>query len=244
MLTIQKEFAMTSLERVATILQHKEADRIPVYPLINSISRNYQGIDYPLWSQDMDQCAKSIIQATDDIGVDVICSLIDLSVEAADFGQKIKYPEQDAAHPDLNHRLLNGLGEMRSLEPVDPTVTPRMSGHINLCKTLVDLRGTTHPVVAFVFGPLGILSMLRGQSELFMDMIDDPGAVHSALEAISDTLGRYCRELVKTGVHAVMFDTLFASQSILSKEMWDEFEGPPGFLALQKRTSVRNAEMK
>ncbi|MDC7232894.1 MAG: uroporphyrinogen decarboxylase family protein [Spirochaetales bacterium] len=217
---------MTSLERVATILQHKEADRVPVYPLINSISRNYQNINYPTWSMDIDKCAQSIISATDDIGVDVICSLIDLSVEAADFGQKIIYPEHDAAHPALDNRLLPDIGSLKTLQPIDPTRTPRMSDHIRLCQTLMNERGTTHPVVAFVFGPLGILSMLRGQSEIFMDMIDDPSAVHDALSAITETLVIYCKELMKTGVHAVMFDTLFASQSILSKEMWDEFEGP------------------
>jgi hypothetical protein len=28
---------MTSLERVSMILQHKEADRVPVYPLLNGL---------------------------------------------------------------------------------------------------------------------------------------------------------------------------------------------------------------
>ena len=217
---------MTPLERVATIVQHKEADRVPVYPLINSISRTYQNINYPTWSVDIDQCAKSIIKATDDIGVDVICSLIDLSVEAADFGQEIVYPEHDAGHPAIDNRLLKSLEDMKKLNPINPEKTPRMSDHIKLCRTLVEQRGKTHPVVAFVFGPLGILSMLRGQSTLFLDLLDDPSAVHQALEAITETLMQYCRALMSTGVPAVMFDTLFASQSILSKEMWDEFEGP------------------
>lgn len=48
-----------------------------------------------------------------------------------------------------------------------------MSGHIQLCDRLVKSKGADVPVVAFVFGPLGILSMMRGQSHMFMDLWDD-----------------------------------------------------------------------
>lgn len=35
---------MNSIERVTKALKHQEADHVPVYPLINSISRNYLGL--------------------------------------------------------------------------------------------------------------------------------------------------------------------------------------------------------
>ena len=217
---------MTSLERVSLILQHKEADRVPVYPLINSISRNYTGIDYARWCQDTELCAESIIKATEDIDVDVVCSLVDLSVEAADFGQRIEYPKNEAARPHHTDRLIKTIDDYKKIEPINPRKTPRMSEHIKLCDLLVKAKGKEKPVVAFVFGPLGILSMLRGQQNMFMDVLDDPDAMRGALEAITDTLMEYVTALMETGVHAVMLDTLFASQSIMSKEMWDDLEGP------------------
>ena len=217
---------MTSLERVATILQHKEADRVPAYPLINSISRQYCGIDYPTWSTDARLCAESILRATDDIGVDVLCTLQDLSVEAADFGQPVHYPPNDAAHPDMNQRLIGDMEDYAKIAPINPRKTPRMSGQIELCKYLMDARGAEMPVVSFIYGPLGVLSMMRGQSEMFVDCLDDPDALHPALAAITDTLVEYCAAVIETGVHAIMFDTLFGSQSIMSKQMWRELEGP------------------
>ena len=60
---------------------------------------------------------------------------------------------------------------------------------------------------------------------MFVDMYDEPETVKKAVENITETLMEYCKALMETGVHAIMFDTLFASQSILSKDMWDEFEG-------------------
>ncbi len=217
---------MTSLERVALSLQRKDIDRVPVYPLINSISRKYCGIDYPTWSTDADLCVESIVRATEDVDVDVVVTLQDLSVEAADFGQEIDYPANDAAHPKMSSRLIADAAGYKRIAPVDPRKTPRMSGQIRICDKLVKRCGKIKPIVSFVYGPLGVLSMMRGQAEMFLDCLDEPDAVHQALEAVTQTLRDYCAAILETGVHAVMFDTLFASQSIMSKAMWREFEAP------------------
>ncbi|MCC8165826.1 MAG: uroporphyrinogen decarboxylase family protein [Planctomycetes bacterium] len=217
---------MNSLERVVAAMQHKDLDRVPAYPLINSISRLYTGADYATWSRDVDVCAESILKATDDIGVDVICSIQDLSVEAADWGQKVDYSVNEAAHPDIHNRLIRDIEDYAKIAPINPRTSDRMGKHIQLCDKLVKAKGKVMPVVAFVFAPLGVLSMMRGQAEMFMDCYDDPDAMHPALDAITETLVEYVRALAETGVHAVMFDTLFASQSIMSKDMWEELEGP------------------
>lgn len=83
---------MNSRERMTLTLQHKEADHVPVYPLINSASRQTIGCNYEEWTKDADKCAESIIKATDLLDVDCICTLVDLSVEAADWGMKMIDP--------------------------------------------------------------------------------------------------------------------------------------------------------
>lgn len=206
-------------------LQHKEADRVPVYPLLCGISRKLVNASYPQWSTDMDVCAEAYEKVTDAYDLDVICTLIDLSVEAADFGQTLIYPENEAAHPDMNDYMIKDIASYRSIEPIRLQNAPRMSGHVKLCDRLVRSKGRDVPVVAFVFGPLGILSMMRGQSNMFMDLWDDPDAVKYGVAAITETLLEYVDALAATGVPAIMLDTLFASQSIMSKAMWREFEG-------------------
>ena len=119
----------------------------------------------------------------------------------------------------------NPAGTFYSVEPIKLAGAKRMGGHIRLCDRLVKSKGNDVPIVAFVFGPLGILSMMRGQANLFMDILDDPAAVKHGVAAITETLLEYVDALAATGVHAIMLDTLFASQSIMSKRMWLEFEG-------------------
>lgn len=217
---------MKPLERVALSLQHKEPDRVPVYPLVNSVARKVIGATYNQLAKDAEICAEAYIKTTEKLDLDVICTLTDLSVEAADFGQRLIYPKDEAAYPDMNNRLLKNIEDFGKVEPISPRKTERMSEHIKLCNLLMKAKGKEVPVVAFVFGPLGIASMLRGQAEIFMDLIDDPDTVKLALEAITQTLIEYADALIETGVHAIMLDTLFASQSIMSKQMWLDIEGP------------------
>ncbi len=216
---------MNSLERVAAILNHKEADRVPVYPLINGVNRQFANCDYKTWATDADKCAEGYIKATEELDLDVICTLIDLSVEAADFGQEIHYPEKEAAHPNKDNYMIKGPEDYAKVKRINPRETPRMSMHIDLCKKLMAAKGEEKPVVAFVFGPLGLLSMMRGMSEIFTDLFMCPDQVNEALEEVTATLEEYCDALMETGVHAIMFDTLFASQTIMGADMWMQFEG-------------------
>lgn len=214
----------TSLERVVLALQHKEPDRVPVYPICSGVTRNLTGVDYYTWANNPEATAEALIRATDELALDCICTLTDLSVEAADFGQKIIYPANEAAHPDFDDYLLKTTSDLAKVRTIKPG--SRMNNHVRLCELLMRQRDETVPVVAFIFGPLGVLSMLRGQENLFMDILDDPKGVKNAVEAINETLIEYTMRLIDTGVHAVMIDTLFASASIMSKDMWREFEGP------------------
>ncbi|MGC2871718.1 uroporphyrinogen decarboxylase family protein [Ihubacter sp. rT4E-8] len=229
---------MNSIERVTMALNHQEPDRVPVYPLINSVSMQTMGINYEEWSKDVDKCAECIIRATDEIGVDCICTLIDLSVEAADWGQKVVFSPINAAHPDMDDRLIKSADDYDMIEVLDPTKTPRMSEHIELARKLYEARGQEKPIVGFVFGPLGVLSMMRGQEQMFYDMIKCPDKMNQALKNVTETLKRFSLELIKAGCHAIMFDTLYSSKTILSPKMWDKVEGP---LVQELAEAVREA---
>lgn len=216
---------MKPIERMVKTLNGEKTDRIPVYPLVSGVTRHLVGANYYDWANNPDICSEALIAAQELLQTDCICTLTDLSVEASDFGQVIIYPQNEAAHPDHNNPFIASIEDYQRLKPIDLANAPRMQAHIACCEKLVAKKGQEVPIVAFVFGPLGILSMLRGQSNLYMDLYDCKEKVLEAVELINESLITYCQALIKTGVHAIMLDTLFASQSIMSKAMWMEFEG-------------------
>lgn len=217
---------MTPLERVATVLQGGIPDRVPACPLVCGASRRVYGVTYEEWSQDGEIMAKSMIQAQDLIGFDGILGLVDLSVEAADLGQSMVYPVEDTAHPDYNNPAIKTPDDYFKIEQIDPTKSPRMKEVLKYMDIVCNEKAATVPIMGFVYAPLGILSMMRGAENLFRDCYKNKEAVMHAEGLIADVLVDYIKAMCKTGVHAIVLDTLFASQTIMSKPMWQEIEGP------------------
>ena len=215
---------MNSFERMTAALNHQEPDRVPVYPILSGVTRHLVGADYPTWSNDADVCAKAFIKSAEEFDIDCIIALIDLSVECDAWGQKIIFPENEAAHPDYHHNVIDDIDDYEKIKKVDYRTSKRMMMQIEVCRQLVEAKGGQLPIVAFVFGPMGTLSMLRSQQEMYMDLYDDPDAVKGAIAEITATLKDYALALCDVGVDGVMFDTLFSSGSIMSKDMWRDME--------------------
>ena len=216
---------MNSMERVVMALNHQEPDRVPVYPLIAGVSRNLIGANCKDWSTNADLCVEGLLKAKEEFELDCIVTLIDLSLECTAWGQELVYPEHEAAHPNYSNQVIATEDDYGKIKYVDFHTCERMMMHIDVCKKLVEAAKGEYPVIAFVFGPLGILSMLRNQEEMYMDCIDIPEDVHDAAAEITKTLKEYCHEIMQIGVQGIMFDTLFSSGSIMGKDMWDELEG-------------------
>ena len=216
---------MNSMERVLKALNHEEADRVPVYPLLAGVSRHLIGVNCKEWSTDAELCVKGLLKAKEDFDLDCIVTLIDLSLECDAWGQELVYPDNEPAHPNYKNQVIATEDDYDKIQYVDYRNSERMMMHIEVCRRLVEEANGEYPVIAFVFGPLGILSMLRNQEEMYVDCIEQPETVYAATGRISQTLKDYCHAIMETGVQGIMFDTLFASGSIMSKEMWDELEG-------------------
>lgn len=216
---------MNSIERVVAAIKHQEADRVPVYPVLSGITRKLVGATYKQWSNDSEICASALIKAAEEYEQDCIVTLIDLSIECDAWGQKLIFPENEACHPDYSDCVIKSIDDYKKIKKVDFRKSERMMMHIDVCKKLVERKGKDLPIVAFVFGPLGVLSMLRNQQDMYMDIYDDPDAVLEAATEINETLKEYVNAIMDTGVNAIMLDTLFASGSIMSKKMWMDMEG-------------------
>lgn len=216
---------MNSMERMVKCLHHEEADRVPVSPILGGCVRHLVGASYKEWSTNADVCAEGFIKARELTGCDCIVTLIDLSVECTAWGQELEFEEKNAAHPNYKNQVIKTEEDYEKIQKVDYRTCERMMMHIDVCKKLVEDSKGEYPVIAFVFGPLGTLSMLRNQEQMYMDCIEEPEMVKEAAARINETLMEYAEALLDTGIQGIMIDTLFASGSIMRKEMWDDLEG-------------------
>ena len=215
---------LSSLERVVLALQHKKPDRVPAAPLVCGASSRVLGYSYDRWSQDPKVAVASLLAAQDLIGFDGFLTLVDLSVEAEDFGQEVLFPERSTAYPNFDNPYIKTADDYRLVKRIDPRKSRRMSAVIEIVRGLIEARGKEVPTMGFVYGPLGVLSQIRGHAELFKDIIRHPERVLEAVSTINDVLIEYAMAQIDAGAHAIVLDPLYSSATVLKKETWVKFE--------------------
>ena len=82
-----------------------------------------------------------MLQAQELIGFDGMLTLVDLSVEAADFGQEMVFPIEDTPHPNYNNPFVKGPDDYLKFERFDPTKATRMKEMLKYCEILMNERG-------------------------------------------------------------------------------------------------------
>jgi uroporphyrinogen decarboxylase len=217
---------MSSVERVAAAGTFKEHDRVATAPLVCGASHRFSGLTYADWSRcdNTEAMVQGHLDSIEFLGLDGVVALVDLTVEAGDFGCEVIFPEMDTAHPNYDDPFIKGPEDYQKIKKIDPRKSGRMKGIIDMMAGLSKEVGQTHALFGFVYGSLGTLSMMRGPEAFFMDLIEHPDEVKEALAIMDEVLLDYALAQAEAGAHGVCYDNLYASQSILSKELWKEFE--------------------
>ncbi|WP_136807065.1 uroporphyrinogen decarboxylase family protein [Desulfosediminicola flagellatus] len=216
---------MSSMERVLATIRGEETDRVPVCSLAVGVARKVSGCSFPEFSMSSESAAEAMILTNQLVGDDIILCFTDLSVEAADFGQEMIYPDQTTAHPNYDNLLVKTPGDYSRLKRFKADQGRRMSTYLDLCGQLVSRVGQDVPILGFIYGPLGVLGMLRGMENLYRDILECPENVKEGLEIVTDVLVDFVRGQFGRGVAGVCIDTLPASRSGVMPNVWEEFEG-------------------
>lgn len=221
---------MNSLERTVMAIEGKEADRVPVCPLMLGVARNVYGARYDEFSKEGELFAKSLIAAQELVGFDCHVLLLDLTLEAHDFGQDTQFLENDTTRPNYDNPMVPDADSYGNVKPIEACVTKgpggfsRMAEYIKTLDIMMNEVGKDTGVVAFVFGTLGLLGMMRGAEKLFFDCVRNFEPVMKAQLVIQDVMLDYIDKINKVGVHGTCLDTLYASGGIMSKKLWNKVE--------------------
>lgn len=147
-------------------------------------------------------------------------SLMDLSVEAEAFGAQVQYYTDEV--PAVVGQLVSDLDEAEALEVPDLT-----KGRAAVCVEGIRLakeRITNKPVLAGMIGPYSLAGRLMEVTEIMYVCYDDPEAVHTVLNKVTDYLIRYAEAMKQAGADGIVIAEPLAG--ILSPDMAEAFSHP------------------
>ena len=153
-------------------------------------------------------CAATLAMV-EPFGVDIVSTISDSYREPADLGAQIEFPEDNL--PMCRHPLLaeaTGLGKLKSLT----SPGKRMGDIVEGVRLLHEQVGGQIPVMGWVEGALAQAVVLRGDSELMLDIYDRPEFVHELLEFCCELEIAFARWQIAAGADIIGLGDAIASQ--------------------------------
>ncbi|MDW7711771.1 MAG: uroporphyrinogen decarboxylase family protein [Deferrisomatales bacterium] len=205
--------AMSSLERVATAVQLKEPDRVPVIPVLMIRALRAAGLQATRETlHDPETMAEAKLEAFRRFGGDALVAGTGLNVEAEALGCEMEYQEEEI--PVVVRRPLEDAPAFDRIAELGLD-----KGRVRAVAEEVEILnrewGTRAVVGVCCSGPFSTAMELRGLAAGVQDMAADPAYAGRLLDWVTDQIIRYVDLLIDHGALAInMLDPLCSSDVI------------------------------
>jgi len=198
---------MTGLERSLRFVRGDAVDRPPCHPMLMRWAARYAGVPYRAFCLEPEAKCGAALACAEDFDLDWVTVMSDPWAEAEAFGLQVDYPEDGLPVDTGGH-----LADPDALRPYRVEAHARLRGRMRELETYARDAGSRYLVVGWVEGPMAAYANLRGASRAAMDLLDQPEAVHRAMEVIVEAALPFITAQVEAGAHCIGIGDAFASQ--------------------------------
>ena len=192
---------MKPLERVRRRLRGEPVDRRPNFDIYMQRAAHHAGRrlrEYYLDHRALVEANLAVLEAFD---LDVVQAISDPYREASDLGLDVEWPED--ALPIRRAILLQSPEDAARLRFVAPEDGRRMSDRLDAIRLLRERVGEDVPVMGWVEGSFALASVLRGDTNVLLDLHDRPEWLEELLERLVEVGIAFVRAQVAAGAHVI-----------------------------------------
>ena len=201
---------MTPLQRTLDFIRGSRVDRPPFHPIVMRWAAKYAGVKYGEFCLDYRAKCTAMIRCAEDFDIDWVTVMSDPYTEAEAFGLEVEYPEDDLPLDRGGH--LADLAAVRDLHGYNVDDHPRLLNRVREIEQFRQQVGEKYFIVGWIEGPIAEYGDIRGLTRAAMDLYDDPGAVHHALDVITQAAVDFVTRQVQAGAHCIGIGDAFCSQ--------------------------------
>ena len=205
---------MTKRQRVAAALAGEAVDRVPVSFWWHDFVRE--------WSAE--GLAAAMLESVERYDFDYLKVNPRATYYAEAWGCAYRASGDPARQPATESWVLHEASDLASVRAIDGTAGP-FAEQLEALRLIGEgLRGEV-PFVQTVFSPLSVLGrMADGREPVQRWMTEAPDALHSALDAVTETLAAYSSACIAAGADGIFFATTeWATSEALTPALYETF---------------------
>jgi MtaA/CmuA family methyltransferase len=210
------------LERVKRRLHGEPVDRRPNFDIYMQWAAHYVGRPLQRYYLDHRVLVEANLAVLEAFDLDIVQTLSDPYREASDLGLDVEWPEDSL--PIRRAILLRAPEDAARLELVAPEDGRRMSDRLDAVRRLRERVGDDVPVMGWVEGAFALASVLRGDTNILLDIHDRPEWLKDLLDRIVEVGVAFARAQVAAGAHIVGLGDSMGS--LVSPKQYREFVLP------------------
>ncbi|MCC7483125.1 MAG: uroporphyrinogen decarboxylase family protein [Hyphomicrobiales bacterium] len=211
---------MSSRERVLAAARKQEPDRVPVVPMIRESAIKQSGLVFSDCYRDPDNYVEAQMRCLRETGVDGVWDLFGIAALEEAAGSELAVPEDEP--PTITDPVLKER-DLALIKRIDPVRDGRMPHLIEIVRKLRKAAGPDVAVFAWVSAPFRSACMLRGLSNLFMDMYDDPGFVSDLVDHCVGPSVELALALAEAGADVIEIGNASASSAMISVQAYAQW---------------------
>ena len=216
---------MTSLERILAVCQGRIPDRVPFLITSRVFGMRYSGLKLSQAYKDPDAYVGAQLRILKDFELDGVFDIWCTPVVDEALGARMEIPEDDA--PWLPEPFINDKKDISKLKTdINPRKDGRMPYFLDLVSRLKKTVGSDVPVISWISQPFRSACMLRGTTNLYMDLFDDPAFVKELIGITYKALLDYGKALIDAGADIICTSNPVANMDCISRKHYEEFSHP------------------
>ena len=201
---------MDPRERYMTVLEGGRPDILPRMPILMQFAAEHIGSHYGAFASDHRVLVEANLRCSEEFGIDQLSAISDPYRETAGFGAPIEFPRDGV--PVCLRPPLEEDPDLARLPRPDPLAAPRMRDRVEAVSSFRERSGGRHSIMGWVEGPAAEAADLRGVSNFFVDLIDEPEYAGALMARCVDTAIDFARAQVAAGADTIGVGDAVASQ--------------------------------
>ena len=192
---------MNARQRVFSVLEGRQPDRIPNLNIIMQFAAREIGVRYSDYCKDYRLLCEGNIVCAEKYGLDCVTTMSDPMKEASAFGADIIFPEDGV--PYAKDDLLSDESQLLRLKVTEPGGSERMSQSVKAIELYKQRLGDSMTIIGWVEGCMAEAADLRGVNAFLMDLVANEEFVRSLMDICLEQAIQFAKAQIEAGADII-----------------------------------------